>query len=177
MSERLGPKDAGGPGPSSRGLSLDPYVPLRWRVMAPTEKRPPHRGGHDGADKPEHNLVHHCFASERRRHWASLKRWARFDVGRQPPTWSFARAGDLGPNEDAHSPELGRSPFWGRPSRALPDPETLAPASERLGPRIVPAVKSPQRPANAISEDAFVVRHPRRPNVALPTVGRPSSNR
>jgi hypothetical protein len=24
-------------------------------------------------DKPEHNLVHHCFASERRRHWASLQ--------------------------------------------------------------------------------------------------------
>jgi hypothetical protein len=32
--------------------------------------------------------------------------------------------------------------------------------------------------AGAISEDACcVVRHPRRPNVALPTVGRPSSNR
>ena len=52
---------------------VDQYVPLRWRVMAPTKKRPPYPRGCDGADKPEHNLVHHCFASERRRHWASLQ--------------------------------------------------------------------------------------------------------
>ena len=29
---------------------VDQYVPLRWRVMAPTEKRPPHRSARDGAD-------------------------------------------------------------------------------------------------------------------------------
>jgi hypothetical protein len=52
---------------------VDQYVPLWWRVMAPTKKRPPYPRGCDGADKPEHNLVHHCFASERRRHWASLQ--------------------------------------------------------------------------------------------------------
>ena len=46
-----------------------------------------------------------------------------------------------------------------------------------LGDRTSQRQKTPQRPAGAISEDAFVVRHPRRPNVALPTVGRPSSNR
>ena len=76
-----GPGDVGGPGFGRyRGLSLcrsvpyvDQYVPLRWRVMAPTKKRPPYPRGCDGADKPEHNLVHHCFASERRRHWASLQ--------------------------------------------------------------------------------------------------------
>jgi hypothetical protein len=46
-----------------RGLSLrSQYVPLRWRVIAPTKKRPPYPRGCDGADKPEHNLVHHCFA-------------------------------------------------------------------------------------------------------------------
>ena len=52
---------------------VDQYVPLRWRVMAPTKKRPPYPRGCDGADKPEHNLVHHCFASERRRHWAQTE--------------------------------------------------------------------------------------------------------
>ena len=42
---------------------VDQYVPLRWRVMAPTKKRPPCPRGSDGADKPEHN---HCFASEKK---------------------------------------------------------------------------------------------------------------
>jgi hypothetical protein len=37
------------------------------------QKTPTIPRGRDGADKPEHNLVHHCFASERRRHWASLQ--------------------------------------------------------------------------------------------------------
>ena len=41
------------------------------------------------------------------------------------------------------SPELGRSPFWERSSRALPDPEMLPRRVRRVGPRIVPAVKSP----------------------------------
>jgi hypothetical protein len=41
-----------------------------------------------------------------------------------------------------HSPELGRSPFWERSSRALPDPET-APASETSRPARAAAVKSP----------------------------------
>ena len=70
-----GPGDAGGPGSEAAGAFpyVDQYVPLRWRVMAPTKKRPPYPRGCDGADKPEHNLVHHCFASERRRHWASLQ--------------------------------------------------------------------------------------------------------
>ena len=69
-------RDAGGPGSDQQAGAfpyVDQYVPLRWRVvMAPTKKRPPYPRGCDGADKPEHNLVHHCFASERRRHWASL---------------------------------------------------------------------------------------------------------
>ena len=72
----LAPKDAGGPGllaDTGAFPYVDQYVPLRWRVMAPTKKRPPYPRGCDGADKPEHNLVHHCFASERRRHWASLQ--------------------------------------------------------------------------------------------------------
>jgi hypothetical protein len=42
----------------------------------------------------------------------------------------------------ARSPELGRSPFWERSSRALPDPET-APASETSRPARAAAVKSP----------------------------------
>jgi hypothetical protein len=50
----------------------------------------------------------------------------------------IARVGDLGPNEDAHSPELGRSPFWERPSRALPDPERLPRRVRRVGPRQPP---------------------------------------
>jgi hypothetical protein len=36
-----------------------------------------------------------------------------------------ARVGDLGPTNAIRSPELGRSPFWERSSRALPDPEDL----------------------------------------------------
>src|SRR5258705_12212443 len=39
--------------------------------------------------------------------------------------FGFARVGDLGPNENCRSPELGRAPFWERPSRALPDPEDM----------------------------------------------------
>ena len=31
----------------------------------------------------------------------------------------------LDPHKLSHSPELGRSPFWERPSRALPGPEDL----------------------------------------------------
>jgi hypothetical protein len=46
----------------------------------------------------------------------------------------------------AHSPELGRSPFWEGSSRALPDPECLPRRVRRVGPRIVPAVKSPRWP-------------------------------
>jgi hypothetical protein len=38
----------------------------------------------------------------------------------------FARVGDLEPTEATRSPELGRSPFWERPSRALLDPEDLS---------------------------------------------------
>ena len=37
------------------------------------------------------------------------------------------------------SPELGRSPFWERPSRALPDPEEM-PASSGSRPPLSPAV-------------------------------------
>src|SRR3954471_18016776 len=37
------------------------------------------------------------------------------------------------------SPELGRSPFWERPSRALPDPEEM-PASRGSWPLLSPAV-------------------------------------
>ena len=69
-------RDAGGPGllaDTGAFPYVDQYAPLRWRVMAPTKKRPPYPRGCDGADKPEHNLVHHCFGSERRRHWASLQ--------------------------------------------------------------------------------------------------------
>ena len=44
---------------------VDQYVPLRWRVMAPTKKRPPYPRGCDGADKPEHNLVHHCLRKKK----------------------------------------------------------------------------------------------------------------
>jgi hypothetical protein len=36
----------------------------------------------------------------------------------------------------ARSPELGRSPFWERSSRALPDPELLPRRVRRVGPRI-----------------------------------------
>ena len=39
------------------------------------------------------------------------------------PHSAFARVGDLGPTNAIRSPELGRSPFWERSSRALPDPE------------------------------------------------------
>jgi hypothetical protein len=46
----------------------------------------------------------------------------------------------------AFSPELGRSPFWERSSRALPDPELLPRRVRRVGPRIVPAVKLPRWP-------------------------------
>ena len=43
------------------------------------------------------------------------------------------------------SPELGRSPFWERPSRALPDPEEM-PASSGSRPPLSPAVnKGPRR--------------------------------
>ena len=128
---------------------VDQYVPLRWRVMAPTEKRPPHRGGHDGADKPEHNLVHHCFASERRRHWASLQ--ALGTIRCRPPAGraviGFLRApATLDQMKMTRSPELGRSPFWERSSRALPDPETAAPASNASRLSLAPAVKSPRWP-------------------------------
>ena len=37
------------------------------------------------------------------------------------------------------SPELGRSPFWDRPSRALPDPEEM-PASDPSRPPVGPTV-------------------------------------
>jgi hypothetical protein len=40
--------------------------------------------------------------------------------------FGFARVGDLGPTNAIRSPELGRSPFWERPSRALLDPEDLS---------------------------------------------------
>ena len=143
------------------------YVPLRWRVMAPTEKRPPHRGGHDGADKPEHNLVHHCFASERRRHWASLQ--ALGTIRCRPPAGraviGFLRApATLDQMKMTRSPEVGRSPFWERSSRALPDPETAAPASNASRLSLAPAVKSPLRPLSVyvgcrgsppIKSDAF----------------------
>jgi hypothetical protein len=61
-------------------------------------------------------------------------------VSKQPGPFPIriARAGDLGPNEDAYSPELGRSPFWERPSRALPDPERLPRRVRRVGPRQPP---------------------------------------
>ena len=39
------------------------------------------------------------------------------------PVWDCTRVGDLGPNRTNSSPDLGRLPFWERPSRALPDPE------------------------------------------------------
>jgi len=37
--------------------------------------------------------------------------------------WGFARASATLDQNALRSPELGRSPFWERPSRALPDPE------------------------------------------------------
>ena len=82
----------------------------------------------------EEGTGHHC------------KRWARFDVGRQPAELLlvFLRApATLDQMKMTRSPELGRSPFWERSSRALPDPEMLPRRVRRVGPRIVPAVKSP----------------------------------
>jgi hypothetical protein len=122
-SPPLAPKGRGRPWCLGRyrGLSLCISM-LRWRVMAPTEKRPPHRGGHDGADKPEHNLVHHCFASERRRHCASLQALGTIRC-RPPAGQAVLRASAALDQMRVRSPELGRSPFWGRSSRAPPDPE------------------------------------------------------
>jgi hypothetical protein len=45
------------------------------------------------------------------------------DTGAFPPV--IAHVGDLGPTNAICSPELGRSPFWERSSRALPNPEDL----------------------------------------------------
>jgi hypothetical protein len=59
-------------------------------------------------------------------------------VSKQPgpfPIGPFARVGDLGPTNAIRSPELGRSPFWDRPSRALPDPEEM-PASDPSRPPV-----------------------------------------
>src|SRR3954447_4334530 len=46
------------------------------------------------------------------------------------------------------SPELGRSPFWDRPSRALPDPEEM-PASDPSRPPVGPTVND--APASHLS--------------------------
>ena len=63
--------------------------------MAPTKKRPPYPRGCDGADKPEHNLVHHCFASERRRHWAQTE-------DALAGTWQVAFLGKAEPRTARH---------------------------------------------------------------------------
>jgi hypothetical protein len=55
---------------------------------------------------------------------------------------TFARDGDLGPNENCRSPELGRAPFWERSSRALPDPECCPGEWEASRPAHSPTVKS-----------------------------------
>jgi hypothetical protein len=108
--------------------------------MAPTKKRPPYPRGCDGADKPEHNLVHHCFASERRRHWASLQ--ALGTIRCRPPAGraviGFLRASAaLGQCEVLASPELGRSTAR-RPTRKS------APTSNASRLSLAPAVKSHQ---------------------------------
>ena len=90
---------------------------------------------------------------------------------------ALARVGGLGPNEDNSPAGTWQVAFLREIEPRAARPGNMPRRVMRVGPRIVPAVKSPQRPPNAISEDAFVVWHPRRPNVALPTVGRPSSNR
>ena len=51
----------------------------------------------------------------------TVPRAAPFQLGRP----NGSRVGDLGPTNAIRSPELGRSPFWERSSRALPDPEDL----------------------------------------------------
>ena len=51
-----------------------------------------------------------------------------------------ARVGDLGPNETCRSPELGRPPFWERPSRALLGPEDMPRRVIRVGSCSAPAV-------------------------------------
>ena len=56
---------------------------------------------------------------------------------------AFAAAGTstlttLDQMKTARSPELGRSPFWERSSRALPDPEMLPRRVRRVGPRQPP---------------------------------------
>jgi hypothetical protein len=61
----------------------------------------------------EEGTGHHC------------KRWARFDVGRQLAELllGLRASAALDQMKIARSSELGRSPFWERSSRALPDPE------------------------------------------------------
>ena len=39
------------------------------------------------------------------------------------------------PHKLSRSPELGRSPFWERPSRALPGPEDMPQRAKRVGQR------------------------------------------
>ena len=55
-------------------------------------------------------------------------------------TVAFLRAlATLNQQKPTGSPELGRSPFWDRPSRALPDPEEM-PASDPSRPPVGPTV-------------------------------------
>jgi hypothetical protein len=141
----LAHRDAGGPGSDQQAGAfpyVDQYVPLRWRVvMAPTKKRPPYPRGCDGADKPEHNLVHHCFASERRRHSASLQ--ALGTIRCRPPTGrgpALARVGGLGPALRAWSLAWERqATFSGRDRAARCPTRKISPTRVmQLGRRVPP---------------------------------------
>ena len=99
--------------------------------MAPTKKRPPYPRGCDGADKPEQNLVHHCFASERRRHWAQT--------------------------EDALAGIW--SPFWERPNRAPLGTRFDAPVlTDEQAYDVAGYIVSPNRPEKANLERDFPIR-------------------
>ena len=56
------------------------------------------------------------------------------------------------------SPELGRSPFWDRPSRALPDPEEM-PASDPSRPPVGPTINDV--PANPLLVPYIISRQAR----------------
>jgi hypothetical protein len=63
---------------------VDQYVPLRWRVMAPTKKRPPSPAA--AMAQISQNTISSTIALPPREEGTGhhCKRWVRFDVGRQP---------------------------------------------------------------------------------------------
>ena len=76
-----------------------------------------------------------------------------------------ARVGDLEPKNPTRSPELGRSPFWERPSRALPDPEEM-PASDPSRPPVGSAVnKGPSEHRELLFTASFHAVRPSRSTV------------